>query len=700
MTSSPQTLKIESLLDQRRLGQAIEELRPIVKRNTGYELADRLETIEDDYGRLLLYYADGTDDPQRDLIFDQLLARAYQLTDAAFANGEGLRPFSEDEFCHVIEQIKAPNAGNVEREKNLQRLFNQILERPISAKTLQSLFDGAEEWEEEKAIALSALMLRLLRTPNDQNLSLLMQQCVKEDEPRLQARAITAIAAILITYARRLPIWKDFVNSLNATLDSHPQLVSKLKKATTLFYLSSETALISQHIQTDIIPKIQKISKKLNIKDLESLTDISDEEDENSFLHKDKRNFKIPSNLSEEMSRIERLSERGSDINFITFVNLKSFDFFESPLAWFRPYRSNAWRKTNDAIGNETDSIASIPGLCDSDRYSLALAFDTLPPEEQSSVLSAIPHDNISASETQELGMKGFAQDLYRFFILYKQRSLFRSPFAEIRSLNKTSIFDVLRFSNRDVYALAKDAFSRRLYSLCDTLLTTLMVKIKTNDPTSRTTDDNPTELDMYRILGLSAFALKQYDSACKYLEPVYQNDPDDDAIATKLARACYYVQDDDLAADIYLTLIDRLSSTDTLRYARCLHRQKRDQEALELLFRLEISDGYDSTPILHQYIASISALLGKEEQASRYALTSGTAKSLLIASLIELKNGNKKKAAEYLLTAQSKGAYDAEELERELNATLEYVPSASSALQSDLRFLIDHVILSRSAGE
>ncbi len=699
MTSSTQSLKIESLLDQRRLGQAIEELRAVVKRNTGYYLAERLETIEDDYGRLLRYYANGTDDPQRDLIYDQLLGRAYQLTDAVFSNNEDSRHLAEEDFSRVIERIKSPNMGKVEREEYLQIFFNQILERPIPVKTLQAFFDGTQEWEEEKTIALSALMLRQLRTPNDQDLSLVMQQCVKKDEPQLQARAITAFAAILITYARRLPIWKDFVMSLNATLDSHPQLLSELKNTVKLFYLSSETALISQHIKTDIIPQIQKTSKDLNIKDLESLTDLSDEEDENSFLHKDKRNSKFPSSLTEEMSRIEKLSERGSDINFLSFANLKSFDFFKSPLAWLRPYKSYAWRKTNDAVDNEPDPIASIPGLCDSDRYSLSLAFETLPAEGKSSLLSAIPHDKIHIKGIQDTGIKGFVQDLYRFFNLYEQRSLFRSPFAEIRSLHKTSLFDVLRISNRDVYQLATDAFSRRLYSLCNPLLTTLDEKLKTN-PSSRTTDDDPTEMGIYRTLGLSSFALKQYDNAYKYLEPVYQNNPDDDFIATKLARACYYTQDDDLAADIYLTLVDRLSAADTLRYAHCLHRRNRDQETLELLFRLELSGSYESMPILHQYIASISALLGKEEQALRYALTSGTAKSLLIASLIELKNGNKKKAAEYLLSAHRKGAYDAEELERKLNATLKSVPSASSALQSDLRFLIDLVILSRSSEE
>lgn len=698
MNEKQHPLAVESLLDNRKLAQAINMLSDLAKRRNDYALNSSVSTLRDDYLHLLHYFAQGTADPQRNDIFNQLLRHAYLLNDKVFDTHSILQFDFQDTFHRLLRRLSSTDSDNRSTQEDLKTLFSLTMDYPLPPQLLQQVFDGPVSWKEEKAITLSALMLKQLRTPNLQDFTLLLRQTIKNDEPFLRAHAIVALTAILITFERRLPLIDDFAASFREVLNSDTQLHDDFKQAFSAFFLSSETALVSQQIQHDIIPQLQKVTKNLTPEQIQSLTELADEDDPNAFLHANDKRKDIPRELADEMLQINRLSEKGTDVHFSSFAHLKKFDFFNTPISWLRPFNIDALDISDTTIQTDTlnATIQAIPTLCDSDRFSLALAFINMPSTGRDAMLASLPaatsFDSDSSDDFAPIALS-FVQDLYRFFSLYSSRHDFRSPFAAVRSLGESSIFDLLGFSASDIFELASEAYDRRLYSLVINLLLPLSSFSDDANLPADKSRPNIAKPIAYRKLGLAYLALKQYDDACKYLQKFYLQNPSDTSAALDLARSHYLNRDFTQAATLYANISNDLTASDILRYARCLYQLHHFQESLDLLFRVELDDATPSTPSLHQHIALVSARLGKDTQALRYARTSMTPLSSIVAALILLKSGTSTEAFEFFSKA-FRQSQSLQQFELWLDQAAEHVPDASSLLVQQRRFILDYLLL------
>ena len=80
MQKNEELQKVVSLLEMRKLGQAINALENVLLVNPGLASMDALLAIKNDYSLMLQYWERGFEDTERDQLFSQLLGRLYVLT--------------------------------------------------------------------------------------------------------------------------------------------------------------------------------------------------------------------------------------------------------------------------------------------------------------------------------------------------------------------------------------------------------------------------------------------------------------------------------------------------------------------------------------------------------------------------------------------------------------------------------------------
>ncbi|MDE7088983.1 MAG: hypothetical protein K2O54_02580, partial [Prevotella sp.] len=80
MQQNEELLRVVSLLEQCKLGPAINALENVFLSNPGMGNMDALLAISNDYSLMLQYWERGYEDDQRQQLYAQLLSRLYVLT--------------------------------------------------------------------------------------------------------------------------------------------------------------------------------------------------------------------------------------------------------------------------------------------------------------------------------------------------------------------------------------------------------------------------------------------------------------------------------------------------------------------------------------------------------------------------------------------------------------------------------------------
>ena len=74
---------IIQLLDQKRLKEAFAQLGSLASETNNWTLTSEVETLQNTYGYMLQYAAQGTEDPQQGKMYAHLYRKGYELADRA-----------------------------------------------------------------------------------------------------------------------------------------------------------------------------------------------------------------------------------------------------------------------------------------------------------------------------------------------------------------------------------------------------------------------------------------------------------------------------------------------------------------------------------------------------------------------------------------------------------------------------------------
>ena len=458
--------KVENLIDDSNLYQAISLLRKNINLP---ELAfdrKKLDKIEETYKFLLSFYIKNIPDDNREENILKLKSELIELNDAIlkyydikesplsysaakrFENIQNSSLFFRlQEYKDSLQTITEADSENIDfRRQNelaLSNLFNYIWTMHGSSKEDYNLLK--QELLENNSLELksqiiSAILLGNLNYYDKNALVLLLDIYESAIDVSVQAKALVAITFILIHHydkiirdnilTKRLSLWHD------SSLEK-----SRIKNIIFNIIRTNETQRISFKVQNEVMPELFKLKPDI----LEKLKGFSNnDESEEGESNPDWEELLENSSLGEKLRELSEIQMEGGDFMMLAFSNLKDFSFFRNVSNWFLPFNiSHSQINENGNISDEFKKIFEIDDIiCDSDKYSFALSLQRMP-ESQKNILSSRMGEQLEQLkeiiEEKESKItepdfnkttKLYIRNIYRFFQLYYKKREFKDPFA------------------------------------------------------------------------------------------------------------------------------------------------------------------------------------------------------------------------------------------------------------------------------
>jgi tetratricopeptide (TPR) repeat protein len=266
----------------------------------------------------------------------------------------------------------------------------------------------------------------------------------------------------------------------------------------------------------------------------------------------------------------------GGDVFLSTFSQLKRFDFFTRMSNWFVPFYADHADLKNNVSDEEKIFSRLLEGLgrafylCNSDKYSFALNFNAVPPQQRSMIMTyfeaeleqmkemASEEEILSPSAASNAIFIQYIQDLYRFFKLYPFHNEFYDIFQ--KKIRFTELYFYKTFFERDNFTarLAVFYFDKNHYPEAIEMNKYLVEK---EGPKSEYYEKIgysfqkmgkfPEAIEFYKKaelfdsdrlwilkkLGWCSMKVKDYTNALKYFEGYALIQPDDLAIQAQIGQ-------------------------------------------------------------------------------------------------------------------------------------------------------------------
>jgi len=419
-----------------------------------------IANIRDDLNRMLDYMQSGYDDPQRANIYVRLLERLYVVAANAlmvslcrdrslFRQEQALasqQTFDADTVRATLQDfLIAANlpdgdhtALHARHHHFMKALFAHILVGRQWTAAQQSFYADLLTSplcdEADSALLVSAVTMACLVQFDAAKFLTLIRVHEQAASPATAARALVGWCLALPLLPRHVypevacKAAEQTEKHLNDVLDLQRQVICCLRADR-----DDET------IRRDIMPGIIRNS---NLRFTPDGIREADDDPMEDILHPDAEDKRMEQ-TEQLVRRMVDMQQRGADIYFGGFKQTKRFPFFYTLSNWFTPFRH-----THPDIRDAEAKMAASPMLgrtidsgpfCDSDRYSLALAFasivDQLPPQLREMMQQTDATDPMATpidTTAPAFRRLAYLQDLYRFFRLSPWRNeLPHNPFAD-----------------------------------------------------------------------------------------------------------------------------------------------------------------------------------------------------------------------------------------------------------------------------
>lgn len=469
--------EILSALQQKDLGTAIIAMENYLATNINMWGGDQLESIKNDYQLMVDFWLRGFDDEQRAVLYGQLLKRMDMLTmemvrrewmaKASIVNSTSRR-IENDSRDWSVEEIERQLETFVSDVAMLELEMPHVKEHKSEAlynehkRLMSDLFDyvwTSGPWSEtkseafkqilllptidsiDKQLIVSAITLSLIHVFCINKLRLLVDVYRNADDEHVKQRAL--VGWVMGLDEKKQVIYPELEMLMKEVCaDDHCR--QELVELQMQQVYCSQADSDSRKIQSEIVPDLMKgNSLTMTRGGIVEMDDSSIDD----ILHPEKSEENVE-RMEKSIKRMADMQKRGSDIYFVGFSQMKRFGFFNEMANWFVPFYPNHPEIKNiwfDSKNNKFLKLISNTGaFCDSDKYSLVLAFDQIIRQMPESMLKAIREGDgvpmpvggeVAAEEQRQPAFirRLYLQNLYRFFALYSQRSVFKNPFTAKR---------------------------------------------------------------------------------------------------------------------------------------------------------------------------------------------------------------------------------------------------------------------------
>ncbi|MCL1868698.1 MAG: hypothetical protein FWF72_07150 [Paludibacter sp.] len=642
------------LLTHSNLFLAFDRAKLLVEQANSDEMLDRYNDLKQDYGFLLEYFVDGTEDDERKNRYEHIrqqvfllicdlremlltLSTNYEFTEKRRLPSRQLKPASEilyfiEKLTQQIEFKQNNETAQLNEIINIQarkETFSSQLfaifwlkdefsadEKTVFEKIISEKYQGISE----KSLIVSALTLNLWRTFNEEKLLLLLDCCQNADLI-IRQRALAGLVFVLSKYNQFLPMF-DSVRARLVMLIDDVHIAKALEIIVLQIIGTTQTENISRKMRDEILPEISKIAPKIrDASDLENLVKSEEWDEENPAW----QNLIEESGLTDKFEEIAKLQIEGADVYMSTFAMLKNYTFFNDIANWFRPFEYNQVDvlqiTANEKLDKKSLATAMMNSsmMCNSDKYSFFLSIGQMHENQKKMLFGAI---NAEIGQFEEIEKdeqllnpekraanlsKQYIQDLYRFFKLFMWRNDFADMFSATLFVHKTFLFSVLKENNAAIEVnTANYFFSKNLYQQAIEMFEQIIAK-------------NSTDFAAFQKLG---FAYQKTANTQKAIDNYLKADliQPDDAWTLKKIALCYRIQQDFENALATYQHIDFLNENTKNKFniARCYIEMEKYVQARAVYAEIEKTA---DTPKLWQEITWCAFANGNLAEAEYYSV-------------------------------------------------------------------------------
>lgn len=471
MTSKVEDIKsaVFRALFNGRLHEAITLIKPIYDGHPSLIGYDELMRIEQDHTTMCDYMLRGYADPQREQLYNRLLHDLYRLTAnlmiswrcknvavyaSAFRSDDKLN--RSHDFLKTVLERYVSDQGMLSLQKEEERLeasqklygrHQAFMERLFNALFISLQWTEADEKfyselltsplidREDSQLILSALMLAVMNVYDERKWATMAYVYQHTTDEAIRQRALVGWALTMDSHVAFFVKQTSIFKELTANKDTLSELLELQKQV--FFCMNAEKD--NTTIRKDIMPDMMKGSQLR----MGQFGIIEHTDDELSDIINPTANEEAMEKVEQSVERMRKMEQRGADIYFGGFAQMKRFPFFYSISNWFAPYNSShpeiatAQKKVGDS--QIINMIVSQGTMCDSDKYSLVLAmgqvFDKLPANLREAMhgenaWGAFPPSTCSTSSPAFI-RRMYLQNLYRFFRIWPSRSQITSCFSD-----------------------------------------------------------------------------------------------------------------------------------------------------------------------------------------------------------------------------------------------------------------------------
>lgn len=653
-----------------------------------------LRMAEDTYKLMLKYSVSGVSDPNRDKIFRQLQVSLLYSADV-------LRYLLMKKFypstIFSLTPVKCPST--MPDNENTVQWFNYIIQNTSFSPFEEEMIGSAKtskkiSWE-NMSLIISALTLSCVIIFDIRKFKMLIDVYL-ENRNQIWQRALFGIFIIAYLYNKRLRLYPE-TDGFYSLLKKSPKFRERYYNLVIQFIKAVDTDKVTKYVNEELMPGITKLATKITDK---IKTDFKNTENFDETNPEWQNYIDNDSELYDKMSEVSKLQMEGSDVYIQTFSMLKTYPFFNKTENWFLPFSPDnqevkniekAHKDENFKFMDFAQRLVKVPFFCNSDKYSLFLALNSMPESARNNLNKSFSGDINSIDDLsdemellhkEEAGYKiltQYVQDVYRFFKLNRDGKFLNDIFDKNFSPIGTKLFDLMISSPKERRKVAEYFFAKNYFRQSYEILK----EISTQDP----------DFEVFQKMGYAAFkqgdialALEDFQKAQLFNDKEVWN-------LKKIAQ-CYRKLKNPAKALEYYKAAEALD-TDNLSVAiaigRCHIDMEQYEEALKYFFKADYLDSKSTKN--SRPIAWCSYKLGKYEQALKYcgkiSAEDSIAEDYVLAGNAYRRLSQMDKALESYLKALEYENYTIENFEETVKADYGDIPEENNMIFDYLMYRI-----------
>ena len=443
-TINEQYAYIRTLLEEKRLKEALMQLESLLWQCPDWDLRTRLEQLQTSYKYMLEYMKQGANDPERWNLYQKMVSDTWGIADQSrllildnassrYYHEVRRTPKSPDlsnyglkTILHILESFNDDLAvsGLLSDEK-----MDEVLKRHED--TLKFMFIRTwtnsawtpEDEEDAKAMLasellpgddlclfVSALTLSLMECFDLRKIMWLLD-AYEHPNVNVSQRALVGAMIIFHIYRSRLTFYPELIKRVDL-MEEIPSFREDVARIYRQMLLCQETEKIDKKMREEIIPEMLK-----NVSSMKNMRfGFEESDEENNDMNPDWEDAFEKSGLGDKLREMNELQLEGADVYMSTFAALKNYPFFREVHNWFYPFskqQSNvlkAMKQAGNQGGSLLDLILQSGFFSNSDKYSLFFTIHQLPQSQQDMMLSQLNEQQVA-----ELAEKSNVETMKKF---------------------------------------------------------------------------------------------------------------------------------------------------------------------------------------------------------------------------------------------------------------------------------------------